>query len=473
MAFKVGSNSIIDDSGMTGLDIRGVAGKWGNDLSISAGAITPDRPLENWTTGYKLTFENTKQVIEIQAQETSYGQTQANVIEYFDHVDSSEKIQQIFFKVHGQSQRGGWGLSPIQKAYTTPSAFSGGSERQGMEKFDISDTTIPPNNSVQHWLFNHSIDNKLYNYKSTIPWAYTFSSNVDSYDHSGEFSFSDSNNAWGVRNLRWSEDGDKVFIHTKPGNTVYETGKTHQYSLSTPWDISTMTHDSSFYFRIPNTTIHDVTIDSIDSNNNDCLDIIDFHRSGTRVLVANKGPDEPSNDDNVAAVLKLDTAWDLTSTAKIESWGKYSINDHGDALQTRLDLDYKYIRMLYSSLSSTTVRSHRWNTPWHLYSTHDSSFTRESKSEGTFLNFFDFAYRPDGHRLFGLLPRTTNSRIYLYDTTDSANSPEIPSTFVLPANIKWEGGYQPDFPDSGENLYIELLSFDSGTSWYGKELYKG
>ena len=80
--------------------------------------------------------------------------------------------------------------------------------------------------------------------------------------------------------------------------------------------------------------------------------------------------------------------------------------------------------------------------------------------------------RPGGHHFIGLLSYVLGDRLYKINTQDSATSSEI-AELAFPPNVNFENGYQPDFPDSGEALWLEMLSFDSGNNWYAKKMYGG
>ena len=446
MAFKIGSKTVVHDEGHTGIDIEGHTATIGASNALSGDS-----------SGHVLNFNNTSQIIEVTAPDITYSSGKSNVILNFSNVDSASKIQHVYIKAIGNNSISGHGRDPSQIDSATPTNFDGGQAHS----FDISSNGL-------NWYVNRRDSNTIYSYTNTAAWDVTTLSSDQSLNHSGQFTHGgkDSAGQWEVKGIRISADGYKLFVNTRP--VTYTTSKVHQYSLSTAYDLSTASHDSSFYFKIPSVDYADAAISYIGDSNNGVRDIIDFHRSGTRVLV--------SNENNITAVLVLDSAWNLSGTKKVESWGKFDdITDSGNAVQTRLDYDYHTVRNFKTGASYGSYQSFRWTEPWQLYETFDSSFTtitKETTNGVNLLNLNDFKFRPGGHHLVGLFNDSTGDKLYKYDTEDSASA-IVPASLGFPINVKWQGGYQPLFADSGSNLWMEFLSFDSGYNWYAKEIYKG
>ena len=458
MSFKIGSNLVIFDSAYNGPDTGGVFGQY--DSSANR--------LESVSSGHNLYFNNSTQVVEITPPEITYSSGRSNIILNLKNTDTDDNaIQHMFLKINGNRQVKGYKKTTgTDIGYYTPTEFNS-SNRGAAKALDISADGL-------NWYLGHDADDTIYHYTNTVPWGVSTISLSTSFDHSAHYAAADpdSSGARVYKALRVSEDGEKMYIMTGANNL---RTRIDQFSLSTPYSLSSVTHDSSFFFKIPMKTPFSNFgfITDIDSTNNNITHLFDFDRDGKRVLVAN-------NDGDRTAVLRLDDAWDL-SKVRTETLGKYSdfVNtSSGDFIQEcRLDKDGKTVRVYRGNTIGSAyagVRSHTWKNPWQLWSSFDSTFDEkpsEKPNSGSRI-YTTFHMRPGGHHFIGLLSYVLGDRLYKINTQDSATSSEI-AELIFPPNVNFENGYQPDFPDSGEALWLEMLSFDSGNNWYAKKMYGG
>ena len=460
MSFKIGSKLVIFDSAYNGPDTGGMFGQY--DSSANR--------LESVSSGHNLYFNNSTQVVEITAPEITYSSGRSNVILNLKNTDTNDNaIQHMFLKINGNRQIKGYKkLTGTDIGYIVPTNFSS-SNRGAGQALDISSDGL-------NWYFGHTGDNTIYHFTNTVPWGVSTITSSSSFDHSAYYTRADPDSGGSRRYkaLRVSEDGEKMYIMTGDyaGNL---RARIDQFTLNTPYSLSSVTHDSSFNFKIPKLGDYggiSFTTD-IDSTNNNIMQLWDFDRDGKRILVTNNLGDR-------TAVLKLFTPWDL-SKVRTETLGKfYGFPNSGSGStirECRLDKDGKTARMYRSSSLSSGyggLRSYDWKHPWQIWSSFDSTFeerpSEQANSGGRI--YTTWHMRPGGHHFIGLLGYVLGDRLYKINTQDSANATEI-AELAFPPNVHFENGYQPDFPDSGEALWLEMLSFDSGNNWYAKKIYGG
>tara|TARA_R110001632_G_scaffold12408_2_gene43176 strand:- start:151 stop:1524 length:1374 start_codon:yes stop_codon:yes gene_type:complete len=457
MSLKIGSKVVIFDSAYNGPDTGGMFGQY--DSSANR--------LESVSSGHNLYFNNSTQVVEITPPEITYSSGVSNIILNLKNTDTNDNaIQHMFLKINGNRQVKGYKKATGSDiGYYTPTEFNS-SNRGAAQALDISADGL-------NWYLGHNADDKIYHYTNTVPWGVSTISLSSSFDHSAYYANKDSSGGREYRGLRVSEDGEKMYVMT--GNSLYNIHtRIDQFSLSTPYSLSSVTHDSSFSFKIPMKSPFSSVgfYGDIDSTNNNITQLFDFDRDGKRVLVAN-------NEGNRTAVLRLDDAWDL-SKVRTETLGKYSdfVNVSYQFInECRLDKDGKTARVYKGTTVGSSyagLLSWDWKHPWQLLGSFDSTFEErpsETPNSGSRI-YKSFHMRPGGHHFIGLLSYVLGDRLYKINTQDSATSSEI-AELAFPPNVNFENGYQPDFPDSGEALWLEMLSFDSGNNWYAKKMYGG
>lgn len=90
---------------------------------------------------------------------------------------------------------------------------------------------IKPDGTKMYLLGNDSFDDTVYQYSLSTAWdVSTASYDSKSYNANGQDG--------SVRGVWFKTDGTKMYIMGDAGNAVY------QYSLSTAWDVSTVSYDS-------------------------------------------------------------------------------------------------------------------------------------------------------------------------------------------------------------------------------------
>lgn len=459
MAFKIGSKTIFEDSAYTGFDMGG----------HSAYA---EHPTETYTLewsgsgipliggGRNFNLNRTGTIVEMNPPSNAYSSGGSNVIHDFitdqgdANASNTSPIQHFYLKIVGARNVKGMCESVKGPGYA------------GIPEHNYGPSTSNTNDlSCMEWdkygryfYAAHKGDRKVYQWYTTASWGVsTLSSYSPDYlDIDGIIPDSDDMNRMSIR-MSW--DGNKFYIKNS-GNV--STNSIYQFSLSTPYEIDTATLDSTY-------TITGTSNDVFQNDN-----ALEFKNTGTRLLMF-------GND--YTKVFKLNTPWDLSSIDSSNEYGtgwKDSAKDWGHGRDgafssengTRLDPDNRYVRVFETGQYYQGYHNYRWREPWVLKNSLDSTFDKEKNSLDFAQSVKDFKLRPGGMHLTSLLPTNGGDRLYKYNTEDSAGATE-PRPLTFGDFVQFQDGYCPEFPDSGENLWLEFMSFDSGQTYYAKKIYKG
>lgn len=374
----------------------------------------------------------------------TYSSGRSNYLIFDQKSDRSKNLGQNFImEIPGRSGVSGLGKSQTQIGWYVPNGFGSGRE---CTKFDISPDGL-------HWYIGNDDEERILYYTNTVPWGVSTVSYNDDLSTTAQFRES-AVSGRETRQIRISEDGYWFFI-LEGGSTPYSL---HQYSLSTAFDLGTASHDSTitnFQMSLPGSITEDI-------------EFFEFRRDGKEILVGGS---------SYTAVLSLSEAWDYNSSdIEVQSYGNFSLKpSFGSFGELRLDPDYKnYRRNYYDGLVNTgLMRTYRWKTPWYIGATYADTFEYKTKeSTSGLLSFVDFKVRPGGHHVVFLFNYTLGDRLYKYNFQDSAGH-VVPESFTFPPYVHFENGAMPDFPLTGETLYLEFMTPDSGDTYYAKELYRG
>ena len=175
-----------------------------------------------------------------------------------------------------------------------------------------------------------AINNSVYQYTLSTPWDLSTSSfdNV-SFDVSGQESF--------AKSLFFKSDGTKMYVIGAGSDSVY------QYTLSTPWDLSTASFDN-------------VSFDI--SGQDDFSQAIFFKPDGTKMYIA-------GFDGASVYQYTLSTAWDLSSS----SFDSISFNVSGQVTNfTGLSFKTNGSKMYVMGQDSDSVHQYTLSTAWDVSS---------------------------------------------------------------------------------------------------------
>ncbi len=195
-------------------------------------------------------------------------------------------------------------------------------------------------------------------------------------------SFSTSTQETNVGGLSFKSDGTKMYIVGTGNDTVY------QYSLSTAWDVSTMSHNQNF------------SVTSQEANPTGVC----FKDDGTTMYVIGATSDQIHEYD-------LSTAWDV-STASFSQ--ELSVNAQESA-PTGLVFKTDGTKMYVCGSNDDDVNEYDLSTAWDISTASFSQNFREpSPPEG---NLRDVFFKPDGTR-FWITGRTFDT-VYQYNIQSS------------------------------------------------------
>jgi DNA-binding beta-propeller fold protein YncE len=318
---------------------------------------------------------------------------------------------------------------------------------------------IKPDGTKMYLLGNDSFDDTVYQYTLSTAWDVS----TASYDSK---SYNANAQEGGVRGVWFKPDGTKMYIIGDAGDAVY------QYSLSTAWDLFTVSYDSvSLSVSGPSTAPYNIT----------------FNPSGTKFYA----PCATGDDVNEYT---LSTAWDISTAS-------YTSTLDTSALVTTAPSDVAFNgdgTKLFVSDFSKQILIYNLSTAYDISTaTYDQdSLILQDEPEGIF-------FKSDGTKLYtfagdevveqysttfvlytqtlDLSTGTTFSFTPSGATTVSFTNPPATgiaigftveingdgSAITWPASVKWHGGAAPTAAASKE-LYA-FVTTDGGTTYYGKK----
>lgn len=223
------------------------------------------------------------------------------------------------------------------------------------------------------------------------------------------------------RGVTFKPDGTKMYVTGITNDRVY------QYELSTPWDIS-----SALYFRVFPTS-------------QAAMNGAWFNSDGTRMFIS---------DNATSTVYQYDlaTPWDV-STAVYNSVSFYAGNQDTNTGFAVFKSDGSKMYMV--GATNDRVFEYPLSTPWNLSSaSYEGVSFYVGSQEATPQQVF---FKPDGRYMY--ICGLTNGRVYQYSTYVNLSS------ITWPSNIYWQGGFPPILDSNGQML-IDFTSSDGGTTYY-------
>jgi hypothetical protein len=220
-------------------------------------------------------------------------------------------------------------------------------------------------------------------------------------------------------------DGLRMFILGRSTSAAY------QYTLSTAWDISTASYDSVSF--------------SLSSQGGAKAGFF-FKPDGTALFVSDYGTD-------TVYKYTLSTAWDL-STASY-SGGSFSIVAQ-DGVAFGITFKPDGTKMYITGSATDFVYEYDLGTAWDITTASYNSVSFSVASEdATPQGIF---FKDSGTKMYML--GATGDNIYQYSTgTDT--------TLTWPSSIEWSGGIAPAAPANGETDVFTFTTDDSGTTYTG------
>ena len=165
------------------------------------------------------------------------------------------------------------------------------------------------------------------------------------------------------KGLVFKPDGLKMYIVGNSSNS------TRQYSMSTPWDLTTLSYDSVGFI-----VANDVTG-------------LTFKPDGTEVYVAGIG-----TSSRPISQFTLNTAWDMSSYSSLTSFNVAAQTSSPQGVKIKPDGTKMYI------CSPTGILQYTLSTPWAVTSASYDSVSFVVSSQDA--NCRDFGFNPDGTKMY-------------------------------------------------------------------------
>ena len=263
-------------------------------------------------------------------------------------------------------------------------------------------------------------------YQNASVYEYSLSSAWDISTMSYVGSFSLSSQETTPTDLFFKSDGLKMYLIGNTNDSVYE------YNLSTAWDISTASYSQSFSVLTQEASSQGLF----------------FKADGTKMYVTG------SSSDSIHEY-GLSSAWDI-STASLSHSLSVAAQDIGPL---GLFFNPDGTKLYFSGFGGDDVNEYDLSTAWDIST---ASYVR---------NFFvgsqdtvptGVTFKSDGTKMY--IMGIQSDAVYQYSTTGSSFTP---ATITYPSSVKWAGGTAPTAPANGETDAFTFFTTDGGTTYYG------
>ncbi len=228
--------------------------------------------------------------------------------------------------------------------------------------------------------------------------------------------------------LFFKPDGTKMYIVGQDTDSVYE------YDLSTAWDISTKTYNSSFL--------------AVGSQENTPRAMF-FKPDGTKMYIA-------GTQNDTVYQYALSTAWDVSS-GSFETGKTFSVASQETQPQG-LFFSPDGTTMFVSGTTTDSVYKYTLSTAWDVSTASYASESFNLSSENTAIDSIFF--KSDGSKMYAL--GLVGDTVYQY-TTGSTSA----ATFTYPSSVKFPSGTAPAGPAIGETDVLVFYTDDGGTTYQG------
>jgi sugar lactone lactonase YvrE len=266
-----------------------------------------------------------------------------------------------------------------------------------------------------------ALSDSVYQYTLTTPWDIS----TAVYDNT---SFSVSSQASLPNGIAFKPDGTRMFIIGGGSDSV------HQYTLTTPWDLSTASYDNTSF--------------SVSSQAGFPSDVA-FKPDGTRMFMLG------GTSDRIYQYT-LTTPWDLSTAAYANT--SFSVtaqesNPNGIAFKP------DGTRMFMLGRTSDSVHQYTLTTPWDLSTASYDNTSFSVRSQDSLP--YSIAFKPDGTRMF--ITGGTSDSVHQYTT--------IPEEFAInwPTTVQWQTGTAPAMPSLNNTSVFEFYTSNSGTTYYASK----
>lgn len=256
--------------------------------------------------------------------------------------------------------------------------------------------------------------NGVYQYRLTTPWDL---STAEAIPHTQVFSEDSSANGF-----RFSSDGTKAYLTGNGTDTIY------QYSLTEPFDLSTISYDSVSKSTTGETTTPQGLF---------------FKPDGTRMYICDSATTDSVYQYNLGAGSPPVSPWDVSSATHVAT------KDVSTETATPKDVVFKPEGTQMYVLGTNAVWQYTLTIPWNISSASYASKTKDMSGDSALLSGIYF--KPDGTAIFAV-DGTTIYR-YALSTAWDISTATLDTTMDFPG-----GGYfivnALDFNDRGTRVVV-------------------
>ena len=227
--------------------------------------------------------------------------------------------------------------------------------------------------------------------------------------------------------FRFKPDGTELYT------VDFSQTKVRQYSLSSAWDISTLGTPTEKAVNVGSTPMD-----------------IEFKPDGSKMYICSYGPDKIEE-------WSLSTPWDI-STASYTSASDLSISSQfADARTVTLSNDGT--KLFVSGTDDNDIHMFTLSSAYDLST---GSYSNVSITLSERSGYWGTMFRPDG------------SKMYIYDQLGyirgyTTGSTPVFATITFPTNIDWIGGIVPDLPAVNTTDSFMFFTSDGGLTYQGKK----
>ena len=228
--------------------------------------------------------------------------------------------------------------------------------------------------------------------------------------------------------LCFSADGTRMYFIGQADDAV------EQFSLSTPWDISTLSHDGVITVT-PQTTGPFNVVFSFDG--------INMYVSGT--------------DNNGVFQYTLSTPWEISSATYVRS---FIVTSYVTGL-TGTHFSPDGTNMFCVGSINDILARFILSTPWDIST---ASYESQISVLSQDTNVRDLSFKPDGTRMY--LLGDSSGKIHQYDLSTPWDITSAALSFSFDTESEtWGSTYGMFFRDDGQKFFLVNASFDAVTSY--------
>jgi len=172
-----------------------------------------------------------------------------------------------------------------------------------------------------------------------------------------------------------------------------------------------------------------------------------FKPDGTKMYVLGSTGDDVNEYD-------LSTAWDVTTASYLQNFSVSAQESQPQGIFFKPDGTKMYV----IGFTGDDVNEYDLSTAWDVssasYLQNFSVAAQETAPSGIF-------FKPDGTKMYVI--GYTGDAVWQYSTGSAGDA-----TFTYPASVEWPSGTPPTAPGGGETDLLTFLTFDGGTTYYGR-----